>query len=95
MVRYVARARRISIPFGSPCFSQGPATHGLIGLFVAIGVAKEKIDEKFLDINEIQKRIKNGSDILGRDENFLPIKIDDEFPDYILEKKKSLNVGIN
>ncbi len=54
-------------------------------------IFKEKIDEKFLDINEIQKRIKNGSDILGRDENFLPIKIDDGFPDYILEKKKSLN----
>ena len=54
-------------------------------------IFKEKIDEKFLNIDEIQKRIKNGSDIIGRDENFLPIKIDNEFPDYILEKKKSLN----
>ena len=30
----------------------------------------EKIDEKYLNINEINKRIISGDDIIGRDDNF-------------------------
>ncbi len=57
-------------------------------------VFKEKIDEKFLDISEIKKRIDNGLDIIGRDENYLPIKLDEKFPEYILDKKKELDEWI-
>ena len=53
-------------------------------------IFKEKIDRKFLNIDEIKKRINNGSDIIGRDENYKPIKLDTKFPDYILEKKIEL-----
>ncbi len=50
-------------------------------------IFKEKIDDKFLNINEIKKRINNGLDIIGRNENFKPILLDDKFPNYILKNK--------
>ena len=50
-------------------------------------VFKEKIDEKYLDLEEIKKRINNGSDIIGRKEKYLPIKLDSSFPEYILNNK--------
>jgi len=53
-------------------------------------VFKEKIDSKFLNINEIKKRIKNGKDIIGRNETYLSVKIDEKFPDYILQNKSNL-----
>ena len=53
-------------------------------------VFKEKIDEKYLDLDEIKKRINNGLDIIGRDENYKPVSLDAKFPDYILDKKKEL-----
>jgi len=48
---------------------------------------KEKIDEKFLNLDEIKKRIKKGQDIIGRNENFKPIILDGKFPNYILKNK--------
>ena len=53
-------------------------------------IFKEKIDEKYLDLDEIKKRINNGLDIIGRDENYKPIRLDKRFPDYILNKKNEL-----
>ena len=50
-------------------------------------VFKEKIDEKYLDLDEIKKRIDNGSDIIGREEKYLPVKLDSSFPEYILNNK--------
>ena len=50
-------------------------------------VFKEKIDEKYLDLEEIKKRIDNGSDIIGRKEKYLPVKLDSSFPEYILNNK--------
>ena len=51
-------------------------------------VFKEKIDKKYLDVDEIKKRIENGFDIIGRKEKYLPIKLDYKFPDYILDNKE-------
>ena len=48
---------------------------------------KEKIDNKYLDINEINKHISLGKDLLGREDNFIKINIDKSFPDYIIENK--------
>lgn len=50
-------------------------------------VFKEKIDEKYLNIDEIEKRIRNGQDIIGRDENYDAIELDARFPDYIIKNK--------
>ena len=47
-------------------------------------VFKEKIDEKFLQINEIKKRINAGEDIIGRDETYKFKELDITFPKYIL-----------
>ena len=46
-------------------------------------VFKEKIDEKFLDIKLIEKNIKLGLDIIGRDESYYKIEIDKSFPEFL------------
>tara|TARA_B110000483_G_scaffold137144_1_gene163981 strand:- start:2 stop:814 length:813 start_codon:yes stop_codon:yes gene_type:complete len=46
---------------------------------------KEKIDVKYLQIEEIEKKIHLGSDIIGRKEFYKPQMIDSSFPNYILE----------
>jgi beta-1,4-mannosyl-glycoprotein beta-1,4-N-acetylglucosaminyltransferase len=47
-------------------------------------VFKEKIEEKYLNLNEIEKKINLGKDIIGREDNYEKIKIDNSFPKYIL-----------
>ncbi len=54
-------------------------------------VFKEKINEKFLNLDEIKKRVSEGLDIIGRDEVYKKIDLDHRFPSYILEKKNELN----
>ena len=49
---------------------------------------KEKIDEKFLKLDEIKKKVDNGSDIIGRNETFRPIILDKRFPNYILKNRQ-------
>ncbi len=44
---------------------------------------KEKIDEKFLDLDEIKQRIVKKKDIIGREDNFNKIEIDKSFPIYL------------
>ena len=53
-------------------------------------VFKEKIDEKYLDIQEIKKRINSGLDIIGREENYKPVDLNSKFPEYILKNKEKL-----
>jgi beta-1,4-mannosyl-glycoprotein beta-1,4-N-acetylglucosaminyltransferase len=48
---------------------------------------KEKIDNKYLNINEITRRVSLGKDIIGREDNFIKIDIDKTFPDYIVKNK--------
>ena len=58
---------------------------------------KEKIDEKYLDLNEIKKRINDREDIIGREDNFTKIAIDSSYPEYLienLEKYKSWVIEI-
>ena len=57
-------------------------------------VFKEKIDEKYLNIEEITKRINSGFDIIGREENYKAINLDDRFPDYLIKNKKKLKKWI-
>ena len=46
---------------------------------------KEKIDEKYLQIKEIEKKIISGKDIIGRDEFYKPQKLDKSFPNQVLQ----------
>ena len=55
---------------------------------------KEKIDKKFLDINEISKRIELGHDIIGRKDNFSKIKLDNSFPNYLLDNREKYHEWI-
>ena len=50
---------------------------------------KEKIDNKFLKLNEIKKRIENKEDIIGRDDTFKKIPVDKSFPEFILSNIKN------
>ena len=57
-------------------------------------VFKEQIDKKYLNLEEITNRVNSGLDIIGRDENYKPIKLDDKFPDFILKNIKDLEEWI-
>ena len=50
-------------------------------------VFKEKIDKKYLKVEEIKKRIESGEDIIGRQETYKAQKLDDSFPKYLIENK--------
>tara|TARA_Y100000294_G_scaffold176760_1_gene200114 strand:- start:470 stop:1285 length:816 start_codon:yes stop_codon:yes gene_type:complete len=47
----------------------------------------EKIDEKYLSINEINKRIISGDDIIGRDDNFKKTELNESFPSYLINNQ--------
>ena len=49
---------------------------------------KEKIDDKFLNIQSIKNLMNSHKDIIGRDKNYKTIDIDNNFPEYFL---KNLN----
>ena len=48
----------------------------------------EKIDQKYLDKDEITKRILDREDIIGRNDKFKKIDLDNSFPEYLI---KNLN----
>jgi len=52
---------------------------------------KEKIDEKYLNLEEIKKRIKDGEDIIGRSDNFIKVNLDDSYPSFLLNNKSLYN----
>ena len=56
---------------------------------------KEKIDKKFLDVDEIKKRILKGKDIIGRDDNFNKVPLDSSFPIYLRENKNKYKEWID
>ena len=47
-------------------------------------VFNESIDKKYLDLKEIKKRIKSGTDIIGREDKYKKIELDNTFPSFIL-----------
>jgi len=47
----------------------------------------EKIEEKYLNIDEIKKRMVLGLDIIGREDKFQKIDLDNSYPKYLLENK--------
>ena len=40
--------------------------------------------KKYLDLKEIKKRIKSGADIIGREDKYKKIELDNTFPSFIL-----------
>tara|TARA_B110000971_G_C19982966_1_gene488226 strand:- start:736 stop:1551 length:816 start_codon:yes stop_codon:yes gene_type:complete len=55
---------------------------------------KEKISQKYLNVDEIKNRIENQEDIIGRDDKFKKIEINNDYPKYILENINKLNKWI-
>tara|TARA_Y100000996_G_C22471233_1_gene622196 strand:- start:327 stop:1139 length:813 start_codon:yes stop_codon:yes gene_type:complete len=55
---------------------------------------KEKIDPKYLDLEEIKKRIEKKEDIIGRDDKFKKIEINNDYPNYILKNIDKLEEWI-
>ena len=53
-------------------------------------IFKEKIDEKYLNEENIEKKITEGLDIIGRKDSFKKIELSYKFPKFILENKKML-----
>jgi beta-1,4-mannosyl-glycoprotein beta-1,4-N-acetylglucosaminyltransferase len=49
---------------------------------------KEKINESYLTIDSIKKMINEKKDIIGRNENYKKIEIDDTYPEYLLKNLK-------
>ena len=58
-------------------------------------VFKEKIDQKFLNVDQIKKRIELGQDIIGRDETYESKPIDHTFPEYVVKNLKKYKNWIN
>jgi len=48
---------------------------------------KKKIDDKYLALDEIKKRINTGQDIIGRNEIYKVKTLDSSFPKKIIENK--------
>ena len=48
-------------------------------------IFKEKIDEKFLNLESIEKKILSGSDIIGRNDQYGKVAIDHNFPKYLVD----------
>tara|TARA_X000000950_G_scaffold82677_1_gene104036 strand:+ start:262 stop:1077 length:816 start_codon:yes stop_codon:yes gene_type:complete len=48
----------------------------------------DKIDEKYLKLDEITKRVNMKADIIGRDDEFKKILFDESYPEYIIKNKK-------
>jgi len=46
-------------------------------------VFKEKINEKFLNLKSIKKKIETGSDIIGRNDHYVKVPIDHNFPEHL------------
>ena len=53
-------------------------------------VFKEKIDNKYLDEYQIEKKISEGLDIIGRKDSFKKIELSYKFPKFILDNKEML-----
>ena len=46
---------------------------------------KEKIDEKYLSLDSINKMITEKKDIIGRNHNYKKVSIDETFPKYLID----------
>ena len=51
-------------------------------------IFKEKISEEFLNLESIETKISKGFDLLGREEEFKIVKLDNSFPKYLLNNKE-------
>jgi len=55
---------------------------------------KEKIQEKYLNLDEIKKRIDKKEDIIGRKDQFIKVDLDNSFPKFLLNNKSNYNEWI-
>tara|TARA_B100000579_G_scaffold19805_1_gene13957 strand:+ start:180 stop:992 length:813 start_codon:yes stop_codon:yes gene_type:complete len=48
---------------------------------------KESIEEKYLNLDEIKRRISKKEDIIGRKDEFIKVDLDSSFPEFLLNNK--------
>ena len=54
-------------------------------------IFKEKINQKYLNLKEIEKKIQSGQDIIGRKDIYEKVDIDSKFPNFIKKNIKLYN----
>ena len=47
----------------------------------------ESIDSKYLQLDEIRKKITSGEDIIGRKDSFIKVNLDSSFPEYLTKNR--------
>ena len=52
---------------------------------------KNKIDDKYLSLKQIEDSIEKGKNLVGKNEHFKKIKIDNRFPNYITDNLEKFN----
>ena len=52
-----------------------------------LNVLKEKIDQKHLSVDAIKKKIAAGEDIIGREEKYKVVEMDENFPEFIIKNR--------
>ena len=52
---------------------------------------RDKIDQKYLSVKQIEDSIEKGTNLIGKNEHFKKIKIDERFPNYITSNLEKLN----
>ncbi len=52
-------------------------------------VFKEKIDQKYLTLDSIRDKIEKREDIIGRNDEFIKVDIDETFPKYLIKNIKN------
>ena len=70
-----------------PILRGRPTDKALMESAVQANIFKEKIEEKYLNIEEISKMVAIGKDIIGRQDNFNKISLDNSFPEYLIKNK--------
>ena len=55
---------------------------------------RDKIDQKYLSVKQIEDSIEKGKNLIGKNEHFKKIKIDERFPNYITSNLEKFNEWI-
>jgi beta-1,4-mannosyl-glycoprotein beta-1,4-N-acetylglucosaminyltransferase len=51
-------------------------------------IFKERINQKYLNLEEIEKKIQSGQDLIGRKDSYEKIEIDSKFPSFIKKNRE-------
>ena len=58
------------------------------------GAHQEENKEEFTNLEKIEEKLKNNTDLFGREFKYKKIELDESFPEYILRNKTKFNPWI-